>query len=320
MSKLSREQLAKAPSLAGRFKRPDSPMSDAEREVAEYQGLLDPKTGLLKPEALQKTQPRIPPQVAPPIQLSELVENPAALEEKLEEIKAETTPVAESREPLKVDESGLPPPSFSDGEPARSDSPVLPRDDKPDLPSLIREYQEPLRCGHCGWDIRQSFNSPAFDEEDKIRFIRHIMSSGRFYRDYELMGGQVVVRFRSRSQSEHEKIYAAALKQLNDGKLAGLGDVQAWMHGRNVAASVDALIDRGGEMPIEKKFDTINDRVESGEADPVDSLYHDVFSSRSTAFYSMVWAAWMEFERLYGFLASRAHEPDFWKAAAGAHS
>lgn len=322
----SQEQLEAAPSLRGRFGTKDQPLTELERAVAEHQGLLE-DDGTLKAEALRLCPVALPANMPQTVSLEELVpEKAAVIEEQIQEIKGEHAEAARADEDKQLGD-GLAPPPFADGEVA--DDPGEPPGDSQtaavaiDISQLIRNAREPVRCGHCGWDQRDSFKPPPFNEEDKMAFIRHVMSKGgRFFKTFELFGGKVLVTLRSRSQAELEAILECARRELKAEELAGVGDMQAQLQRYHIAAAVAKIVDRE-DSENSQEFKTLNNQL-SVLDDPkkaVQDKDKEVFGSgQSTGFYNIATALWMEFERLYGYFASRAHEPDFWKAAVGDRS
>lgn len=135
---------------------------------------------------------------------------------------------------------------------------------------------------------------------------------GRFYKDYEVFGGAMTIRFRSRTQHELDLILDAGREELKNEKLAGMGDLTAQVQSYHVAASIDRITQTDGDEKTEfKALDEVGDVKKVDEA---------VFGEgRASAFYNVTMALWMEFERLYGWFSSKAHEADFWKAADGDH-
>lgn len=312
------EDVKNAPSLKGAFFRKDQKLTPFERAVAEYQGLID-ENGLLKDEAIKKQEKSLPPNITPPVNLVDLdpakgTEVEREVEEKVTKIKGETAAEAKADPSLQVDE-GLPPP---DEDPQEEEESLDTKEDV-DLIDLIVNYKEPLLCAHCGWDQRASFKPPRYSEEDKLAFIRHVMSSGRFYKDYPIFGGKIKVRFRSRTQKELEIIMEKGRQDLKNEKLMGVGDLQAALQRYNVVISIDSWIDTE-EPENSKKFPTLEE-LSKKEEDPLTALEELVLGQgRSSAAYTILTAIWMEFTRLYEWFAARAHDPDFWKAAVGGAS
>ena len=323
----TREQLEQAPSLRGSFTRKDQPITELERAVARHQGLLE-DDGTLKSEALEKVLPPLPSNMPQTIPLEELVpEKAAGIEAAIQAAKGEHAPDAVEDVEKQV-ETGLAPPPFDDTE--LSAGPGEPPGDNQsaaaavDLRQLIRGAKEPLYCGYCGWDQRDSFKPPPFTEEDKLAFIRHVMSkSGRFFKRFTLLGGKVKVTLRSRSQAELEAIMECARQELKAEELTGIGDLQAQLQRYHIAASVCKIVDQ--ETPEDSQefapLDVQLDKLNTAAKAAVQAKDKAVFGAgQSTGMYTIITTRWMEFERLYGYFASRAHDPDFWTAAAGDHS
>lgn len=304
--KLTQEQLQNAQSLRGKF-RPGYRLTDAERQVAEFQGLLNPD-GTLKTEAMVAADGDKTPKI-PVVPLSEIA-NTDELEGRIAEIRGGATPSVEPPDTA----DGLPPPT--------EEAPtVQPEAVSPSEPSniarVLAEAKEPVLCGHCGWDHRVFFQDPACDEQDRAAFVRHVMSrNGRFFKDFKLFDGQVTVRMRSRLQDEVETIVEAARKQMHGGNLVGTGDWQVQLQRYSVAASVESIV-HGPDSQVFPTLAESRERCDDDDVKAVENLCNDVFGGRSVALYNAITAIWIEFERLYGWLTSRAHSENFWRAARG---
>jgi hypothetical protein len=322
-NEFTQEQLETAPSLKGRFTSADQSLTELERAVAKHQGLLTDE-GKLSEEALKPKPLEMPSGFGGVTSLEDLApDKVAGVEDAVRDVQGEHAPAAEVDSDLQLEESGLPAPEFSDSEqdigPGPPPEPMASA--TIDIGDLLRKAKEPVRCHHCGWDQRDSFQNPRFGEEDKMAFIRHVMSAkGRFFKTYSLFGGSAKVTLRSRTQREVDMALEYTRGLLKNEKLLGMGDMQAQLQRYHVAASIHKITNDDGTQEF-KALQDYDKQVSSETLHPVEALDKAVFGGEQAAgLYNIVTALWMEFERLYGWFASRAHEPDFWKAADGAHS
>lgn len=299
MAQFTAAELAAAPSLAGKMRR-GTKLTDFERAVANYQGLLGPDGALIE-TAYAKPEAERPTVEATPVE--HLIDDPTGLLEELEQAKlagsAKTMPAisTDSRidEPLAA--------------PGTVDSLDLTKLTAAQIEIALRSAQTPIHCPHCAHDQRAIFAEPPVTPEDKAAFIRHIFSTGRFFKTFQLFGGEITLQLRSRTSDEATKVYehvrAAATKQT-----LGAADVVVRMQ-QLFCANAVAEITFGKERKV---FDV------AGERTP-DVVYTDVFGGeRAAALYNAVFTVYLEFERLYDWLTSRASDPNFWKTAVGSHS
>ncbi len=309
------KDVSKMPSLKGRLPSKDVHLTEMEKAALQDQGLLD-DDGRPTDEAIVQPDPmaNLPPGVERPVPLEDLVPDSSVTEEAVAEAKGEHAPEAEVDADKQVaaglaapvdDEDETLDPGLPPGE-AELGSATVP------LGALIQQSTDPVNCGRCGFDLRQTFVEPRFEASDKASFIRHIMSKdGRFYKEYEIFDGAMKIRFRSRSQHELDMILDEGRRELKKEDLAGIGDLTAQVQRYHVAASVDRISGTAADEEV-TDFELLS---EVGNVKKVDET---VFGTgRSSGLYNVVMALWMEFERLYGWFSSKAHDPDFWKAADG---
>lgn len=319
-----KDAVESAPSLKGKYTKPNESLTELEKAILSHQGLIN-EDGTLKDEAIRKEDPKskLPPGFSAPVPLEELApEQASKLADEIADIKGEHAEQAKPDTSIQLDGEGVPPPKFAENDAdAHTVEPLRENEYRSSQQKSIRELiegsDEPVRCWQCGWDHRESFKPPSYTEEDKLAFIRHILSDGRFFKTYELFGGEIEVQFRSRTQQEIELIMEYARLAFNEQKLAGWGDVQAQLQRYNIVAAVAGI--RAREDNGFRKFKPLCEFGDTPDAvKAMDAAF--LSSGRSSGMFNIVTAQWMEFERLYGWFSSRAHDSDFWKAVAGDHS
>ncbi len=78
------------------------------------------------------------------------------------------------------------------------------------------EKPELLNCPHCSWDLSMpSLVEP--EHQEKLSFLHSVLGQKPFVKQYEMFGGQVVVRFRTLTTKEMDVIYRAVFKQREQG-------------------------------------------------------------------------------------------------------
>lgn len=327
-----KDQLEKAPPLAGKFDTVDD-MTDLERAVAEHQGLVTPE-GALKEDARRRPKKSLdlPPHIGPPVRLEDLTPDAGEINQGIAEMKArlekETRP-AKDAETARLDQP-LPPPSFDDApvEPERGTDLPRPDADTTNVFKLIADAKEPVNCGHCGWDVRQTFQPPKATEEDRMAFVRHVMSrSGRFHKTYRLFDA-LSLELRSVSQTESDEMIRQLRKDAEKERIRTGGEFSVQLQRYQLAASVRRLIVHSGDADNRIKdiseaevFPTLDEVRKRGVDEPARYLEELVIGDNMpTGLYSALVAAWLEFSRFYGWLSAHAHESSFWKAVAGSRS
>lgn len=327
-----KEQLENAPPLSGKFDNVED-MTELERAVAEHQGLLTPE-GDLKEDAKRKPPKKLdlPGHLEPPMRLEDLSPDAGEVNRGIEEMKARLAKEAEAKKGEaegRLDQP-LPPPSFDAAEPPPTSSALpLPAEMKDvAITEAIVSAKEPIPCGHCGWDIRQTFQPPKVSEDDKAAFIRHVMSrTGRFYKSYKLFD-LMTLEMRSLTQTETDEILRQLRKDTRSERIETGGEFSVQLQRYQVAASVRRIMAFSGEPENKVKeiaeaeiFPTLDELVKQKTDEPVRHLEQLVIGENMpTGLYSALVAVWLEFSRLYGWLSSHAHESSFWQAAAGSRS
>ncbi len=178
-------------------------------------------------------------------------------------------------------------------------------------PMLIAPF-----CPRCGWDMMQKFDIE-ITEDDKVDFLATLLGGSRFKRNYELVGGKMVLRLRSVLGDENFLIQRQLLLDQNDGEILSADEWFLRMAEYRMACSLDAILDKDGKVlaanpelgdlqftpPADKPTQTAlvlaRKQVNSGP------LAHEVTRR-------LVAAHLRKFNRLVESLESMALEPSFW--------
>lgn len=309
----TQEEIAKAPSLKGKFDNVNVRLTPLEKAVAEAQGLLE-TTGKLKAEAITAKAKfdSLPAGISMPVPIEDVVKDPDSLTNKINEIKGQTKkPVNEVDESLQLEKGGLEAPDLENvvaTETGMSNQGVS-------VELLIKQSKTPIACSHCGFDQRDTYKPPECSEEDKIAFVRHFCSKeGRFFKEYEAFNGQVKITFRTRTQEEVDYVSEYIRKLIKDEKLVGDEAIVAKLNRLYAAISVH-IISFSEEIP--EKFSRLSDNKTQKALENFDK---EIFGTRSEMLCRVIMSSWLEFERLYSWMAARAYDKDFWKAVDGVHS
>lgn len=171
-------------------------------------------------------------------------------------------------------------------------------------------------CPRCGWDMMQKFDIEV-TEDDKIDFLATLLGGSRFRRNYELVGGKMILRLRSVLGDENFLIQRQLLLDQNDGEILSESEWFLRMAEYRMACSLDAILDKDGKVlaanpelgdlqftpPADKPTQTAlvlaRKQVNSGP------LAHEVTRR-------LVAAHLRKFNRLVESLESMALEPSFW--------
>lgn len=171
-------------------------------------------------------------------------------------------------------------------------------------------------CPRCGWDMMQKFDVDV-TEDDKVDFLATLLGGSRFRRNYELVGGNMVLRLRSVLGDENFLIQRQLLLDQDAGEILSEAEWFLRMAEYRMACSLDAILDKDGKVlaanpelgdlqftpPADKPTQTAlvlaRKQVNSG------ALAHEVTRR-------LVAAHLRKFNRLVESLESMALEPSFW--------
>jgi len=318
---ITKETIEGAKSLVGVFDKGQK-LTPLELAVAKHQGLVD-ENDKIKAEHLRKPEQMMPSNLPAPVPIENLISDDAAarLEQGIADIRGEDAIDAVVDDDMQLGDDGLDAPDLTganDIAPDENASKFASVDDLAvRLHNVISTAEEPIRCNHCGWDQREMFENPPWTEDDKLAFLGHLMSSGgRFYKTFELFGGQMKITLRSRTQNEIDAIMNQARNEMKDEELVGVGDTAAQVQRYQVAASVSEIEDTTTPLNT-KKYKSITETESTDELSAVRIVDNALFGDCPAAKFGAIMAVWLEFERLYGWFSSRAYDQDFWQAVVG---
>jgi hypothetical protein len=171
-------------------------------------------------------------------------------------------------------------------------------------------------CPRCGWDMQQKYDVEVTDR-DKEDFIVTILGGSRFTRNFELMGGKLVLQFRSMLADENFDVQRQLLLDQNDGRILSEAEWFLRMFEYRMACSLAAVYDANGkplvivpqlsDFKIEVQADKPNQTALPAARDFVHTkaLSHEV--TRRLAASQL-----RKFQRLVEAMEAMALEPSFW--------
>lgn len=111
-----------------------------------------------------------------------------------------------------------PPPS-----PPPNEEEVTSEDLTDDMPFNTGDESPLDTCPHCNWDLsQQTIAEP--EQDEKMGFLHSVLGQKPFVQQYELFGGQVIVRFRTLTTKEMDIVYNFVFKQREAGLISTIQD------------------------------------------------------------------------------------------------
>lgn len=171
-------------------------------------------------------------------------------------------------------------------------------------------------CPRCGWDMQQKFDVDVTDR-DKEDFLVTILGGSRFTRRFELVGGKLVLEFRSMLADENFEVQRQLLLDQNDDKILSEAEWFLRMFEYRMACSLAGVYDANGkplvlvpqlsDFKIEINPDKPNQTALPAAREFVHTkaLAHEV-SRRLAATHLR------KFQRLVEAMEAMALEPSFW--------
>lgn len=171
-------------------------------------------------------------------------------------------------------------------------------------------------CPRCGWDMQQKFDVEVTDR-DKEDFLVTILGGSRFTRRFELMGGKIVLEFRSMLADENFDVQRQLLLDQNDGLILSEAEWFLRLFEYRMACSLAAVYDANGkplvlvpqlsDFKIEINPDKPNQTALPAAREFVHAkaLSHEV-TRRLAATHLR------KFQRLVEAMEAMALEPSFW--------
>jgi hypothetical protein len=173
-------------------------------------------------------------------------------------------------------------------------------------------------CPRCGWDMQQKYDVEVTDS-DKEDFLVTILGGSRFTRNFELLGGKLVLQFRSMLADENFDVQRQLLLDQNDGLILSEAEWFLRMFEYRMACSLAAVYDANGKpLVIVPQLSDFKLELKSAPDKPnqtalpiarefvhTKALAHEV--TRRLAASQL-----RKFQRLVEAMEAMALEPSFW--------
>jgi hypothetical protein len=163
----------------------------------------------------------------------------------------------------------------------------------------------PQVCKRCGWDQSRPITEEP-TEEDKTAFLESVLGGGRFVRDITLMGGKLIVRFRTLTVAEEDLILANMKRKLDNNEVANQDEWQLGYTRMRMFGMLASLV-MGSNVRMFQEMSLTAD---------LDQLVNAAFGSLPLPFHGILYQALNTFDDLVRVLTSRAYDPNFWKGPA----
>lgn len=171
-------------------------------------------------------------------------------------------------------------------------------------------------CDHCGWDLNNKY-PPEPTKKDKRDFLMSILGGQRFYKDVQLFGESVTVRYRTLRTEEADMALQQTSFDFRDGKVPDQGEFYRIFTNYRLAMSIEQISTPSMVHVIPALDDVAWDEPAEGElvqtALPAleDWLHDNALASESMR--RVVGLEHQRFQRLVEMLEARVDDSDFWK-------
>lgn len=174
-------------------------------------------------------------------------------------------------------------------------------------------------CQRCAWPLDTPFElHPTLD--DKQGFLAAVLGLGRFEKEYDLLGGNLTVRFRSLTSKESQIVQQQLGAMVRSGEI--MGDAEYWtsLMEYRLALSTSQIAVGGNVVYSSPPFVEWEQKNQPAEGDPVlptaiprmlDCLYTSGLTQEPIR--RIVGKAHQEFQRLVEMLEEMTNDSDFWK-------
>jgi len=191
---------------------------------------------------------------------------------------------------------------------------------EPEPQTVANGLPAQTNCQRCSWPLSVEFDVAATDEDKQI-FLAGVLGLKRFEKRYSLLGGNLVVVFRSLTSQEAEILQTQLGHMARQGRITG--DAEYWMHLmelRLVIATHKVII---GGSPVYKAPPAEDFKAvlpAAGDDTPVEPTglmaMREYFYEKGAAqepVRRMLGNTHQQFQRLVEYLETMTNAPDFWK-------
>lgn len=214
-----------------------------------------------------------------------------------------------------IDDRNTPPVAAA----AQSDAPAAVTPDAPQTiedPVVIPPMAILPFCPRCGWDMSQKFDVEV-TERDKEDFLVTVLGGSRFTRRFELMGGKLVLEFRSMLADENFAVQRQLLLDQNDGQLLSEAEWFLRMFEYRMACSLAAVYDANGKPLVivpqlsDFKIEVLGEKPNQTALPAARDFVHAQALAHEVT-RRLAGAQLRNFQRLVEAMEAMALEPSFW--------
>lgn len=180
-----------------------------------------------------------------------------------------------------------------------------------DAPMVVMPY-----CGRCGWDNRMKFETPV-TELDKQDFLASVLGNQRFKRDMPLMGGKLVITFRTPMAEENKLIFRQLAFDQQAKRIVTESEWFNQLIEYRLALSLEKLTDAEGkvlnvvpELSEFKPNPPPDEPMQTALVPMTEYVNNKVLAHEVTR--RLVGQHLRQFQRLVEALEAMALEPSFW--------
>lgn len=184
---------------------------------------------------------------------------------------------------------------------------------------LGTKLQTAKECKHCGWDSNnKEVPEPAI--QDKRDFLASILGGTRFYKDVNLFGESVTVRYRTLLTEEADLALQQTSYDFRDGLIPDQGEFYRIFTNYRLAMSIEQIStpslvhDVPAVQDIEWDAPSLGDPAQTALPVLENWLHDNALVSESMR--RVVGLEHQRFQRLVEMLEARVDDSDFWKGIA----
>jgi hypothetical protein len=170
-------------------------------------------------------------------------------------------------------------------------------------------------CIHCGWPVgsKDGCNPTTLDKQV---FVAAVLGQRRFSKEYELLGGQMHVTFRSLSVEENDMVIKQLMDDWNQGKISGPAHSVTEATKYQLAIALESVETNIGPIQLPALDGYEFEEVKTGTVLPQLVEYVNKTAMPNEHTRRIISKAYGHFIDTQSKLEAMAENSDFWKATA----
>lgn len=175
-------------------------------------------------------------------------------------------------------------------------------------------------CPRCAIDLSREYENLPSDEDRRV-FLVAVLSQDRFRKQIPIMGGELVITYRSLTAEESKMVLQQLSYDMRAGKINSEGDYWNGLQNYRLAISVERITLRDGRViaAVPDTKDIPYDPPEDGKLEtmlvPMEAWFtKDILPQEPLR--RVVGQQHRQFQRLVEALEAQAAEPSFWQGIA----